>query len=129
MEPAMAVNILNNIKEKGYNIQKIIMDDDDATTVAKIGREVDASLEKCSDSNHTVKNFNSTLYALQRNKIIQKSLSSTTISHIEKCFTYALSSNKNNPIGLQRNLLDIPHHLFGGHQQCDISWCRFSSKP
>lgn len=39
----MAVNILNNIKEKGYNIQKIIMDDD-ATTVAKIRREVHASL-------------------------------------------------------------------------------------
>lgn len=97
MEPAMAVNILNNIKEKGYNIQKIIMDDD-VNTVAKIRREVHASLEKCSDRNHTVKNFNSTLYALQRNKIIQKSLSSTTISHIKKCFTYALSSNKNNPI-------------------------------
>lgn len=52
----MAVNILNNIKEKGYNIQKIIMDDD-ATTVAKIRREVDASLEKCSDRNHTIKNL------------------------------------------------------------------------
>lgn len=93
----MAVNILNNIKEKGYNIQKIIMDDD-VNTVAKIRREVDASLEKCSDRNHTVKNFNSTLYALQKTKIIQKSLNSTTLSHIKKCFTYALSSNKNNPI-------------------------------
>lgn len=128
MEPAMAVNILNNIKEKGYTIQKIIMDDD-VTTLAKIRREVHASLEKCSDRNHTVKNFNSTLYALQRNKIIQKSLSSTTLSHIKKCFTYALPSNKNNPIGLQRNLLAIPHHLFGDHQQCDISWCRFLQSP
>lgn len=79
--------------------------------------------------NHTVKNFNSTLYALQKTKIIQKSLSSTTISHIKKCFTYALPSNKNNPIGLQRNLLAIPHHLFGDHQQCDISWCRFLQSP
>lgn len=45
MEPAMAVDILNNIKEKGHNIQKIIMDDD-ATTIAKIRREVDSSVEK-----------------------------------------------------------------------------------
>lgn len=112
MEPAMAVDILNNIKEKGHNIQKIIMDDD-ATTIAKIRREVDSSVEKCSDRNHTVKNFTNTLYALQKDKIIQKSLSSTTISHIKKRFTYALSSNRNNPIGMKKNLLAIPHHLFG----------------
>lgn len=128
MEPAMAVDILNNIKEKGHNIQKIIMDDD-ATTIAKIRREVDSSVEKCSDRNHTVKNFTNTLYALQKDKIIQKSLSSTTISHIKKCFTYALSSNRNNPIGMKKNLLAIPHHLFGDHQQCEISWCRFLQSP
>lgn len=63
----MAVDFVNNIKEKGHNIQKIIMDDD-ATTIAKIRREVDASVEKCSDRDHTVKTFTNTLCALQKKK-------------------------------------------------------------
>ena len=128
MEPAMAVNILNEIKEKGYGVRKIIMDDD-TTTIAKIHREFDSSIEKCSDRNHTVKNFVNTLYALQRDKQIQKSLSTTTISHLKKCFTYALSKNKNDALGLRRNLTAIPNHLFGDHQLCDISWCRFLQNP
>ena len=50
-----------------------------------------SSIEKCSDRNHTVKNFVNTLYVLQKDKQIQKSLSTTTISHIKMCFTYALT--------------------------------------
>lgn len=63
----MAVDFVNNIKEMGHNIQKIIMDDD-ATTIAKIRREVDALVEKCSDRDHTVKTFTNTLCALQKKK-------------------------------------------------------------
>ena len=40
----MAVNILNEIKEKGYGVRKIIMDDE-TTTIAKMH----SSIEKCSD--------------------------------------------------------------------------------
>jgi hypothetical protein len=42
MDPAIAVDILNDIKGKGYEVRKIIMDDD-ATTIAKIRREVDST--------------------------------------------------------------------------------------
>ena len=44
VEPAMAVNILNEIKEKGYGVRKIKMDDE-TSTIAKIH----SSIEKCSD--------------------------------------------------------------------------------
>lgn len=30
---------------------------------------------------------------------------------------------------MKKNLLAIPHHLFGDHQQCEISWCRFLQSP
>ena len=103
--------------------------DDDATTIAKIRREVDSTIKKSSDRNHTVKNFTNTLFTLPKDKEIQKSLSSATIGHIKKCFTYALSTNKNNPNGLKENLEAIPHHLFGDHKQCNISWCRFLQNP
>ena len=111
MEPAMTDNILNEIKEKGYDVRKIAMDED-TITIAKIHREFDSSIEKCSYRNHTVKKFVNTLYAKQKDKQIQKSLSTSTISHL-KYFTYALSKNKNDALGLRRNLtaISILEHL------------------
>ena len=69
MEPVIAFNILNEIKDKGYGVRKI---------------------EKCSDRNRTVKNFMNTLYVSQNEKQIQKSLSTSTKSHLKKCFTYSV---------------------------------------
>ena len=45
-----------------------------------------------SGRNHTVNNFVKTLYVLQKDKQIQKSLSISTLIHIKKCFTYTLSN-------------------------------------
>ncbi|XP_062601452.1 uncharacterized protein LOC134263157 [Saccostrea cucullata] len=128
MEPAMAVDILNNIKEKGHQVRTIVMDDD-ATTIAKIRREVDESIHKSSDRNHTVKNFTNTLYTVQKDKKLHKVLSSKTINHIKKCFCYALASNKDSPSTLRDNLLAIPHHLYGDHQKCSETWCRYLQRP
>jgi hypothetical protein len=41
--------------------------DDDATTNARIGSEVDVSIKKISDKNHTVKRFTVKLYTLRTN--------------------------------------------------------------
>ena len=70
-----------------------------------------------------------TLYVSQNEKQIQKSLSTSTKSHLKKCFTYALSKNKNDALGLRRNLTAIPNHVFEDHQMCDITWCRFLQNP
>lgn len=124
MEFVMVVDILNNIKEKGYNIQKIIMDDD-VIIIVKIRREVDFLVEKCSDRNYIVKNFINILYVLQKDKIIQKLLSLIIISYIKKCFIYVLFLNRNNSIGMKKSFLVILYYLFGDYQQCEILWCRF----
>ena len=54
----MAASMLKRFKEKGVRINKITMDDD-STTIARARTEIDASLIKQSDKNHTNKNLTS----------------------------------------------------------------------
>jgi hypothetical protein len=128
MEPAMAVEILSNIKEKGHAVKKLVMDDD-ATTIAKVRNELDANIEKGSDRNHTIKNFTNSLYALQKEKKLQRVFSTKTINHVKKCFAIAIAKNKNNSTELKQNLLAIPGHLFGNHNNCTIAWCNYLKDP
>ena len=123
MEPDMAVSMLKRFKEKGVRINKITMDDD-STTIARARTEIDASLIKQSDKNHTNKNLTRKLYALQKNKNY-KSLKTKTISHLQKCFAYAIASNEGKPEDLKRNLEAITPHVFGDHSLCDSSWCGY----
>ena len=127
MEPAMAVNILTRIKDKGHQLKKLVMDDD-TTTIAKVRNEVESTIEKCSDKNHTMKIFTNALYSLQKDKKLQRVISTKTINHIKKCFSYAISKNI-DAVELKENLVAIPHHLFGNHQKCDVSWCRYLQNP
>ena len=58
MEPAMAVNILTSIKDKGHRLK-----------------------------NHMMKNFTNALYSLQKDKKkIQRVISTKIINHIKKNF-------------------------------------------
>lgn len=92
MEPSMAVKILKSIENKGHKVKTLVMDDDTSTN-HKVRLEVNADIQKCSDKNHSFKNFTNNLYALQKEKY-KRILSAKTISHIKKCFAYAVSSNK-----------------------------------
>ncbi|XP_061170844.1 uncharacterized protein LOC133180314 [Saccostrea echinata] len=123
MEPAMAVKMIKNIKSKGHTLKTLVMDDD-TSTICKVREEVDPDIEKCSDKNHTFKNLTNHLFTLQKEKY-KRILSTKTITHIKKCFAYAVSSNRGNPSALKANLIAIPHHLFGNHSTCDSKWCRY----
>ena len=85
MELAMAVNILTSIKDKGHQLKNLVMDDD-TTTIAKVRNEVESTIEKCSDKNHTMKNFTNALYSLQKDKKLQRVISTKTINHIKSVF-------------------------------------------
>lgn len=123
MEPSMTVKILKSIENKGHKVKTLVMDDD-TSTKHKVRLEVNADIQKCSDKNHTFKNFTNTMYALQKEKY-KRILSAKTISHIKKCLAYAVSSNKEDPVSLKENLLAIPHHLYGNHSSCQVKWCRY----
>lgn len=96
MEPAMSVNILNDIKEKGYGVRKTIMDDD-TITIAKILRESIVQLRNVAILSKTLCTHCLSCRKTDRSKM---SLSTTTISNIKQCFTYSFLKNKNDALGL-----------------------------
>ena len=61
MESALAVKMLKALKEEGYTVKTLIMDDD-TTTISRVRKEVDSYIEKKSDRNHVRKNISNELY-------------------------------------------------------------------
>ena len=45
------------------------------------------------------------------------------ISHIKKCFSYAVAQNNGNSKNLAKNLRCISEHLFNKHDNCG-TWCK-----
>ena len=58
-----------------------------------------------------------------------KSLTVKTVKYFTKCFSYALSQNKGNPVGLKANIEAIVPYAFGSHEKCNQSWCKFLEDP
>ncbi|XP_062605625.1 uncharacterized protein LOC134267425 [Saccostrea cucullata] len=56
MEPDIAVEMLHNLKEKGFHVKDLVMDND-TTTISKARSSFDPNINKFSDFNHTKKNF------------------------------------------------------------------------
>lgn len=67
MESDMAVEMLHKMKEKGFHVKNLVMDND-STTITKAKSSFDSSLKKISYFNHTKKNFSSKLYDLKKQK-------------------------------------------------------------
>ena len=100
---------------------EIIEGDGDNTLLARLKSKHGISLKKRYDKNHVIKNLGKSLYGLQNEKGIK--LSKITISHLQKCVSYALSKNSGNLIELQENLKAIIPHNFGDHQLCQPRFC------
>ncbi|XP_078329120.1 uncharacterized protein LOC111135496 isoform X1 [Crassostrea virginica] len=112
MEPDMAVNMLHNLKDKGFHVKNLVMDND-ATTISKARSNFDQNIQKFSDFNHTKKNFTNKLYQMKKDKKYSL-LGAKTIKHLTKLFAYVVKSNK-DPVKLKNNLQSIPCHVFGDH--------------
>ena len=124
MESYLTVKGLTDLKTKGLNVDRIVMDDD-TTTFSRAKKSISPDLIKCSDKNHVVKNFTNHLYKIKEK---HKSFSSKTISYFKKNFSYAISQNKMDTKGVRNNLLSIVPHAFGKHAQCQ-SWCKTRANP
>ncbi|XP_056009320.1 uncharacterized protein LOC125656697 [Ostrea edulis] len=126
------VSMLLELSESGLIVDTLTMDDD-TTTIAKLRSEVDGSIKKISDKNHTVKHFTNKLYKLRTEKGY-KQLNPRTIAHLAKCFTYAISQNRGDREATKKAIESIGPHVFGTHDLCDSNWCgylkdSFSYKP
>ena len=65
MEPFLTVKCLKSLKEKGFNVKKLTMDDD-TTTFIRAKKAISPELTKSSDKNHVIKNLASNLYKLRQ---------------------------------------------------------------
>lgn len=81
-----------NTESKGHKVRTLDMDYD-TSTICKIRSEVNPVIEKCSDKNHTLKNFTNHLFTLQKEKY-RRILCTKVLNHIRKCFLDAVSSSR-----------------------------------
>lgn len=94
MESDMPVEMLHKMKEKGFHVKNLVLDND-STTITRAKFSFDSFLKKYSDFNHTKKNFTSKLYDLKKQKQYTL-LGPKTIKHLTKCFAYVVKSNSDN---------------------------------
>ena len=105
--------------------------DDDSTTLAELVKKVPYELHKFSDIIHIKRSLGTRLYNLsQRVKFPDSSsLSQKVINYLQKCFSYCIHQNKNNPSQLSKEIKAIIPHAFGDHSKCSPMWCRFHEGP
>ena len=125
----MAAELAVYASEHGAPVA-VLVGDDDSCTIKKVRESVSHDIIKWSDTVHAKRSFATSLYALQKNH--KGSLSGKVINYLLTCFGYALSQNKGNVQGLQKNLRAIVAHAFGKHDNCRMasaSWCGFLQDP
>ena len=126
MEPDVAAEL--TVSASQHHVQvNILVGDEDSSTIKKVRESVTHDVEKWSDIVHAKRSFETSLYALQKH--YKGTLSVKVINYLLTCFGYALSQNKGNVQGLQKNLRAIVPHAFGKHENCDLSWCGFLKAP
>lgn len=69
IESDIAVEMLHKMKEQGFHVKNLVMDND-STTITRAKSSFGSSLKKISDFNYTKKNFTSKLYDLKKAKEI-----------------------------------------------------------
>lgn len=129
MEPDVTAELAVYASEHGAPVA-VLVGDDDSCTIKKVRESVSHDVIKWSDTVHAKRSFATSLYALQKNH--KGSLSGKVINYLLTCFGYALSQNKGNVQGLQKNLRAIVAHAFGKHDNCRMasaSWCGFLQDP
>lgn len=122
MEPDMVVQMISDINEKGVEISELAGDDD--TTGFERAKKIlpNSKMVKTSDRNHVKKNVVKKLYAL---KAQHKDLSVMVINSIAKNFSFMIDQNTGNPAGIENGLRALIKHMYGEHDECNISWCGY----
>ncbi len=125
MEASCAVKMFTRSGKNGITYDTLI-GDDDSSTLARLRSQVNPNIKKVADKTHVKRSFGGHLIDL---KPRHKELTQKVIGYLTKCFTYALSQNIGDPVGLSNALMAIPKHAFGDHSLCDKSWCGYLNDP
>ncbi|XP_024888392.1 uncharacterized protein LOC112465192, partial [Temnothorax curvispinosus] len=126
MEADVGAELVNEstiLKETGLNV-RVLIGDEDSSTIAAVRRGNDETIFKLADNNHLKKHFSKDLYELQ--KTFKEMKKRDVIPHLKKCFNYAVAQNKGKSVELASTLRTIPDHVFGKHENCG-AWCHRDS--
>ena len=126
MEADVCAQLVKSCEENGEAQMAILVGDDDSSTIKKVRDTLDHDVEKWSDIVHAKRAFASSLYGLQKS---HKKLTAKVIDYLQKCFSYAVTQNKNDPTGVKNSLRAIVPHAFGDHGTCSISWYKYLKDP
>ncbi|KAK0172806.1 hypothetical protein PV328_006080 [Microctonus aethiopoides] len=120
MEADAGAALINDSKilKEANLAARVLIGDEDSSTISAVRRGNPNKIFKLSDRNHLKKNFSKDLYKLSNYKEMKKG----TIEHVKKCFGYAIAQNTGNSANLAITLRSIPDHLFNSHENCG-SWC------
>lgn len=122
MEPDVGAALVNEstiLKEKSLNV-RVVIGDEDSSTIAAVRRGTSKTIFKLADKNHLKKSFTKDLYAVQKN--FKELKRKETIPHLKKCFGYAVAQNKGQSAALAATLRSISDHVFNHHENCG-NWC------
>ena len=106
MEADIAVQLAAEAKEEGTPFG-VLVGDDDSSTIFHLRAEVDPSIEKWSDVVHATKSLGKRLYEIKKG---HRELTEKNITHIQKCFAYALRQHANDASTLAKALHNIVAH-------------------
>jgi len=126
MEPDVAAELTVSASQHHGQVN-ILVGDGDSSTIKKVRESVTHDVEKWSDIVDAKRSFGTSLYTLQKH--YKGILSIKVINYLLTCFGYALSQNKGNVQGLQKNLRAFVPHAFAKHENSDLSWCGFLKDP
>ncbi|KAL7293956.1 hypothetical protein TKK_0012536 [Trichogramma kaykai] len=99
--------------------------DNDSSSIAAIQKNINYTIVKLSDMNHTTKGVGKALHDLHKSKLTDpdQELSNDTIKHLQRCFTYAVKQNDGDHAKVQAAIYNIPFHVYGMHNNCG-TWCK-----
>jgi len=123
MEADAGAQLVNNSEIlQSVNLKvRVVIGDEDSSTIAAIRKGNDSMIYKLADNNHLIKNFAGDLYEMSNSF---KELKKTgVIPHLKKCFSYAIAQNKNQTANLAACIQNIPDHMYNKHETCG-DWCK-----
>lgn len=129
MEADVCSELVQTCSKKHDAQVVILVGDDDSSTISKVRETVQHDVQKWSDLNHAKKSLGNALYSLQAQNKGTKKITNKVIEYIQRCFSYALKQNKDNPEGVKKNLTAIVPHAFGDHNHCSEMWCGYLKDP
>ncbi|CAG2186089.1 unnamed protein product [Mytilus edulis] len=121
MEAHTGAELLKTLEDIGGTQVGVLVMDDDSATLSQVKERLGHPVEKWSDINHSRKSVGNSMYNTLQKK--HKSLTTTVIKYFQKCFSYAISQNKNQENALKETLISIVPHAFGQHEKCG-NWCK-----